>query len=78
MLALAALPGVGRARSVKPLLWLQGALLTAIVGLGLAGILAPSLVPGVPEAGSPAAWTFLMWAWPSTRCWRCAPHAPSC
>ena len=46
VLALAALPGVGRARSVKPLLWLQAALLTLIAALGLVGILAPSLVPG--------------------------------
>jgi len=60
VLALAALPGVGRARSMKPLLWLQAALLTLIVGLGLAGILAPSLVPDVPEAGGPAAWLLLV------------------
>jgi HD-GYP domain-containing protein (c-di-GMP phosphodiesterase class II) len=60
VLVLAALPGVGRARSVKPLLWLQAALLTAIVALGLAGILAPSLVPDVPEAGGTAAWALLV------------------
>jgi HD-GYP domain-containing protein (c-di-GMP phosphodiesterase class II) len=59
VLALAALPEMRRPRKVAPLLWLQGALLVAIAGLGLAGIVAPAIVPGVPEPRSTAAWIVL-------------------
>jgi HD-GYP domain-containing protein (c-di-GMP phosphodiesterase class II) len=59
VLALSALPQTTRARSVKPLLWLQGVLLVAITALGLAGVLAPEIVPGVPEPASTAAWIVL-------------------
>lgn len=55
VLALAALPGLRRPRDVRPLLWLQGALLTLILALGAVGVFAPSLVPAVPEDGSPEA-----------------------
>ena len=79
VLALVALPGHGPRPRVKPLLWLQAVLLALIVGLGLAGILAPSLVPGVPEAGGTRRLGRCSWSeWSSTACWRCAPRAPSC
>jgi HD-GYP domain-containing protein (c-di-GMP phosphodiesterase class II) len=55
VLALAAVPGLRGPRSVRPILWIQGALLALVVGLGAAGILLPSLVPSVPEAASPLA-----------------------
>jgi HD-GYP domain-containing protein (c-di-GMP phosphodiesterase class II) len=59
VLALSALPDLRRPQNVKPLLWLQGVLLLLVIGLGAAGILAPSIVPGVPEARSTAAWILL-------------------
>jgi HD-GYP domain-containing protein (c-di-GMP phosphodiesterase class II) len=59
VLALSVLPEIRRSRNVRPLLWLQGALLLLVVGIGMAGILAPSIVPGVPEPGSTAAWIVL-------------------
>ena len=59
VLALSAMPEMRRPRNVTPLLWLQGALLALIAALGLAGILAPEIVPGVPEARSTAAWILL-------------------
>jgi len=49
VLALSALPDLRRPQNVRPLLWLQGVLLTLVIGLGAAGILAPSIVPGVPS-----------------------------
>jgi putative nucleotidyltransferase with HDIG domain len=59
VLALSAVPELRRPTAVRPMLALQGALLVAIVGLGLAGILMPSLVPGVPKAASTPAWIVL-------------------
>lgn len=59
VLALSALPEMRRPRNVTGLLWLQGALLAVIAGLGLAGVLAPAIVPGVPEPRSTAAWIVL-------------------
>ncbi len=59
VLALSAMPEMRRPRNVTPLLWLQGVLLLLIAGLGLAGILAPEIVPGVPEARSTGAWILL-------------------
>ena len=60
VLALSAVPTITRPDRVRMLLWLQGALLLLIAGLGLAGILAPSIVPSVPETGSTAAWIVLL------------------
>lgn len=60
VLALSASPAIRRSQDVRPLLWLQGALLLLVLGLGLAGILAPEIVPSVPEAGSTAAWIILV------------------
>ena len=59
VLALSALPEMRRPRNVAPLLWLQAALLVLIAGLGLVGILAPTIVPGVPEPRGTAAWIVL-------------------
>ncbi len=55
VLALSALPALRRPSGVKPLLLLQVALLIVIIALGAIGMLVPSAVPGVPEAGSRAA-----------------------
>jgi HD-GYP domain-containing protein (c-di-GMP phosphodiesterase class II) len=59
VLALSALPEIRRPRNVKPLLWLQCVLLLTVIGLGAAGVLAPSIVPAVPETRSTAAWIVL-------------------
>ena len=59
VLALSAIPELRRPSAVRPVLALQGALLVAIVALGLTGILAPSFVPGVPEAASTPAYIVL-------------------
>jgi putative nucleotidyltransferase with HDIG domain len=55
VLALSALPALRRPSGVRPLLALQVVLLIAIIALGAVGMLKPSTVPGVPEAGSRAA-----------------------
>ena len=60
VLALSAIPELRRPSAVRPLLWLQGALVVLIFGIGAVGMLVPSSVPGVPESGSPAAWTVLV------------------
>ena len=52
LLALSALPGLRRPKSVRPLLILQGVLLVGVIGLGTLGMLFPNLVPAVPETGS--------------------------
>jgi putative nucleotidyltransferase with HDIG domain len=52
LLALSALPGLRRPKSVRPLLALQVALLVGVITLGALGMLFPSIVPAVPETGS--------------------------
>jgi hypothetical protein len=59
ILALSALPAFRRTRGVRPLLILQGALLTSIVVLGVLGLLMPTLVPAVPEPRSAPALALL-------------------
>ena len=59
VLALSAIPELRRPGAVRPVLALQGGLLAAIIALGLAGILQPSFVPGVPEAASTSAYIVL-------------------
>jgi HD-GYP domain-containing protein (c-di-GMP phosphodiesterase class II) len=59
VLALSAIPELRRPSAVRPVLALQGALIVAIIALGLTGILAPSFVPGVPEAASVPAYIVL-------------------
>jgi hypothetical protein len=55
ILALSALPGLRRPQGIRRLLVLQVLALVAVIGLGIAGMVAPALVPSVPEPGSPAA-----------------------
>jgi hypothetical protein len=55
VLALSALPSLRRPRNIRRLLALQVALLSAIAGLGTAGMLDPKLVNGIPEPGDPTA-----------------------
>ncbi len=55
ILALTALPALRRPRDARGLLMCQAGLFLLVVDLGVIGLLFPSLVPGVPEAGTPAA-----------------------
>ena len=55
LLALTALPGLRRPRRIAPLLVLQGVLAVGVLSLGAAALAFPSLVPMVPQAGSPPA-----------------------
>jgi putative nucleotidyltransferase with HDIG domain len=59
VLALSAISELRRPTAVRPVLVLQGTLIVVVLALGLAGILAPELVPGVPESASPAAYMLL-------------------
>jgi putative nucleotidyltransferase with HDIG domain len=59
VLALSAIPELRRPAAVRPVLALQCLLIVVILGVGLAGILVPSFVPGVPKAGSTAAYIVL-------------------
>jgi HD-GYP domain-containing protein (c-di-GMP phosphodiesterase class II) len=59
VLALSTLPALRRPQAVKPLLVLDGALLVGILGLGISALVFPSLVPAVPEPGSPGALVLL-------------------
>jgi HD-GYP domain-containing protein (c-di-GMP phosphodiesterase class II) len=52
ILALSALPSLRRPRRLKPLIALEAGLMLAILALGLAGLLEPTVVPSVPEPGS--------------------------
>jgi hypothetical protein len=60
LLVLATLPSLRRAGAVGPVLALQGVLLAAVFALGAAGIVFPSLVPGVPEPASATAIALLV------------------
>jgi hypothetical protein len=55
VLALTAVPALRRPRGIRSLLVFQVVSFVAIVALGATGMAAPSLVPAVPEAGSPPA-----------------------
>jgi len=59
VLALSALPSLRRPRGVRRLLLLQGVLLAAIVALGTACMLRPSLLNGIPKPGDPTAYAAL-------------------
>ena len=52
ILAVSVLPLPRGLRGVKPLLVLEGVLLTLILGLGLSALFVPSLVPAVPAANT--------------------------
>lgn len=55
VLALTALPSLRRPQNVRRLLVLQASLLGAVALVGAVGMLAPSVVPAVPEPASPLA-----------------------
>jgi len=55
LLALTALPGLRQPRRIAPLLVLQAVLVAGVLALGGAALAFPSLVPMVPQAGSPPA-----------------------
>ena len=59
ILALGALSALRRPTVVRPLLWLLVVGVVLIVGLGIAAMVEPALVPAVPEPRSPAAYTVL-------------------
>src|SRR5215210_5337327 len=60
VLALSALPAMRRPVSIRPVIALQIVLAAAILGLGTVGLLVPSAVPGVPQAGSALAIVLLV------------------
>ncbi|MGH3132313.1 MAG: HD-GYP domain-containing protein [Gaiellaceae bacterium] len=60
ILALGVIPALRKPTAVKPLLCLLSAGVVLILGLGLAAIAEPSLVPPVPEPRSPVAWLVLV------------------
>jgi putative nucleotidyltransferase with HDIG domain len=60
ILALSVLPVLRRPEAVKPVLALLAVAVVLIAALGAAAVLEPSLVPNVPETGSPLAWTVLI------------------
>jgi HD-GYP domain-containing protein (c-di-GMP phosphodiesterase class II) len=60
ILALSALPSLRRPESVRPLLWMLGALLAAIAVVSAIGMAAPRFVPDVPEPRSSAAMVLLV------------------
>ena len=59
-LPLSALPALRRPRSVRPLVYLQIALVVGVLSLGAVGMLVPSAVPSVPATGSPEAIALLV------------------
>jgi HD domain len=60
LLALTALPALRRPRRIAPLLVLQAVLAVGILALGAAALAIPTLVPRVPQAGSPTAIVLLV------------------
>jgi putative nucleotidyltransferase with HDIG domain len=60
LLALTAVPGLRRPRRLAPLLVLQCVLAAGVLALGAAALAVPSLVPMVPQAGSPPAIALLV------------------
>jgi putative nucleotidyltransferase with HDIG domain len=62
ILALGAIPALRRPAAVKPLLWLLGVGVVGLLGLGVAALVEPGLVPPVPEPRSPVAWAVLLGA----------------
>ena len=60
ILALSALPALRRPEAVRPLLWLLAAAIALVFGLGVTALADPSLMPSVPEVGSPAAYVLLV------------------
>jgi putative nucleotidyltransferase with HDIG domain len=72
VLALSALPSLRRPQAVRRMILLQVVLVSAVVAFGLVGLLAPDVLPAVPEPGSTAAVALLVaglvfFAWPAVR-----------
>jgi putative nucleotidyltransferase with HDIG domain len=61
LLALTAIPSLRRPRRIAPLLILQAVLAIGVLALGAVALAIPSLVPMVPQAGSPPAIALLAW-----------------
>src|SRR3954454_18653150 len=61
LLALTAIPSLRRPRRIAPLLILQGVLAIGVLALGAVALAIPSIVPMVPQAGSPPALALLVW-----------------
>jgi hypothetical protein len=59
ILALSALPAVGRPEAVRALLWLLALSVLTIVGLGVLALAEPQLLPSIPDPRSPAAFALL-------------------
>lgn len=59
ILALSAIPALRRPAATRPLLVVLGLAIVLVVGLGLAALVRPGLVPAVPEPRSPVAWAVL-------------------
>jgi HD-GYP domain-containing protein (c-di-GMP phosphodiesterase class II) len=55
VLALSVFPALRRPKQMRALLVLQGVLVAGVTALGSIGLLVPSVVPDVPEPGSPVA-----------------------
>jgi hypothetical protein len=55
IMALSALPQIGSPRSIRIIIVLEAAIAAAIIAFCAIGMLNPTLVPGVPDAKSPAA-----------------------
>jgi putative nucleotidyltransferase with HDIG domain len=60
LLALTAIPGLRRPKRIAPLLVLQAVLAVGVLALGTAALAFPSMVPVVPQAGSPPAIALLV------------------
>jgi hypothetical protein len=60
VLALSALSPFRRPQHVRRLLWFQGTVLAAIAAFSTVGLLAPKLIPGVPDTLSPEAIALLV------------------
>ncbi len=59
ILALSALPAVGRPSAVRPLLWILGVAIVAIAGLGALALTAPAVMPSIPDPRSFEAYALL-------------------
>ncbi len=59
VLALSALPALRRPHHIGPLIVAQVTIVAAILALGASALVFPSLVPGVPQTGDPAAYVLL-------------------
>ena len=73
LLALTAIPGLRRPKRIAPLLVLQAVLAVGVLALGAAALAFPTMVPVVPQAGSPPAVGLLVFG---IGCLPSSPTAP--